>query len=308
MKRGTKRKLTSDNHHRHHSTTAVTTTTADPGRMCRRFIHQGQLYDTIYDAHRAVCHGEEKRTYFEVSKTIANVTQQSVKLFISLCHICNLKRLPRRKKGVIRPIVSASFAERGQMDLINMQQEGGCVYKYILHSQDHLTKFSVLRALRSKRAIEVARHLLDIFALLGAPRILQSDNGREFVAEVIQELSNEMWPNMLLINSKPRHPQSQGSIERANGDVIKMLDSWMCENQTRDWSAGLPFVQFTKNTAYSRGIGISPYKAVFGIEPRIVMKIRLSPSIYSQLFNNCHYDDNEEEEDKEDEEKRQRSK
>nr|XP_045591596.1 KRAB-A domain-containing protein 2-like isoform X1 [Procambarus clarkii] len=133
MKRGTKRKLTSDNHHRHHSTTAVTTTTttttgtADPGRMCRRFIHQGQLYDTIYDAHRAVCHGGEKRTYFEVSKTIANVTQQSVKLFISLCHICNLKRLPRRKKGVIRPIVSASFAERGQMDLINMQQEGGCV-------------------------------------------------------------------------------------------------------------------------------------------------------------------------------------
>ncbi|XP_069179461.1 uncharacterized protein [Procambarus clarkii] len=114
-----------------------------------------------------------------------------------------------------------------------------------------------------------------------------------------------MWPNMLLINSKPRHPQTQGSIERVNGDVIKMLGSWMCENQTRDWSAGLPFVQFTKNTAYSRGIGISPYKAVFGIEPPIVMKIRLSPSIYSQLFNNCHYDDNEEEEeDKEDEEKR----
>ena len=45
-----------------------------------------------------------------------------------------------------------------------------------MHYQDHFTKFSVLRPLKSKRAAEVAYNLLDIFLLLGAPHILQSDN------------------------------------------------------------------------------------------------------------------------------------
>ena len=49
-------------------------------------------------------------------------------------------------------------------------------YKWIMHYQDHFTKFSVLRTLKSKKAAEVAYNLLDIFLLLGAPHILQSDN------------------------------------------------------------------------------------------------------------------------------------
>jgi hypothetical protein len=48
-------------------------------------------------------------------------------------------------------------------------------YKWVLHYQDHFTKFSILRPLKSKTAAEVAYNLLDIFLILGAPMILQSD-------------------------------------------------------------------------------------------------------------------------------------
>jgi hypothetical protein len=47
-------------------------------------------------------------------------------------------------------------------------------YKFIMHYLDHLTKFSVLKALTSKGAAEVGYQLLDIFLLFGAPHILQS--------------------------------------------------------------------------------------------------------------------------------------
>ena len=40
-----------------------------------------------------------------------------------------------------------------------------------------------------------------IFIDFGAPKILQSDNGREFVAEVILELK-KIWPSMLIINGR----------------------------------------------------------------------------------------------------------
>ena len=98
-----------------------------------------------------------------------------------------------------------------------------------------MTKFIVLCPLTSKR---VAHQLLDIFLLMGAPSILQSDNGSEFIAEVIRELK-VVWPRLVMVHGKPRHPQSQGSVERANGDIKDMLVAWIADNNTNDWSVGI---------------------------------------------------------------------
>ena len=83
--------------------------------------------------------------------------------------------------------------------------------------QDHLTKFCNIKPLTSKKASEVAFNLIDVFTIFGAPHILQNDNGREFTALVISELKL-MWPQLVIVHGKPRHPQSQGSIARSNGD------------------------------------------------------------------------------------------
>ena len=139
--------------------------------------------------------------------------------------------------------------------------------KWILVYQDHLTKFCVLRALTSKRASEVAYQLVDIFLLIGAPMILQSDNGAEFTSSIIEELKI-IWPDLKIIHGKPRHPQSQGSVERANGDIKDMLSAWLGDNNTRDWTVGIKFVQFHKNSAFHAGIQRSPYEAMFGTEVR----------------------------------------
>ena len=74
-------------------------------------------------------------------------------------------------------------------------------FKWVMHYQDHLTKFSILRPLKSKRAAEVAYQLTDIFLLLGAPHILQSDNGREFTANIITELKL-LWPELKLVHGR----------------------------------------------------------------------------------------------------------
>ena len=46
--------------------------------------------------------------------------------------------------------------------------------------------------------------LLDIFIIFGAPSILQSDNGKEFVNSVITELS-AMREDLKIVHGKPRH-------------------------------------------------------------------------------------------------------
>jgi transposase InsO family protein len=59
---------------------------------------------------------------------------------------------------------------------------------------------------------------MDIFLLFGAPHILQSDNGSEFTAQISSDLKE-----LVIVHGKPRPPQSQGSVERANYDIKDML-------------------------------------------------------------------------------------
>ena len=62
-------------------------------------------------------------------------------------------------------------------------------FQWILHEKDHLTKFSWAYPLKSKEAQPVAEKLLQQFYSFGPPQILQSDNGKEFVARVIKVIN-----------------------------------------------------------------------------------------------------------------------
>ncbi|KRY09758.1 SCAN domain-containing protein 3, partial [Trichinella britovi] len=71
--------------------------------------------------------------------------------------------------------------------------------------------------------------LLKIFLTFGAPSILQSDNGQEFSCVIIAELKT-CWPELKLVTGRPRHPQSQGAVERLNGVVQDKLAIWMTKS------------------------------------------------------------------------------
>ena len=216
----------------------------------------------------------------------ANVTCDAVNLYKELCVECARKRKRPTTKGVVvRPILTNDFGSRGQVDLIDMQSMANGGNKWIMVYQDHLMKYCILRPLTSKRASEVAYQLVDIFLLIGAPHILQSDNGAEFTASVIAELKL-LWPDLHLVHGKPRHPQSQGSVERLNCDIKDMLIAWLHDNNSTEWPVGLKFVQFSKNISYHAGIMQTPYEALFGVKPRIGLRTTALPDeVLEQLVS-----------------------
>ena len=196
-------------------------------------------YDIISKAHIATGHGGCDRMLKHLRQKYANITTDTVDLFKSYCVVCQEKRKrPETTAVVVKPILSSKFNSHGQVDLVDMQSSPQGQFKWIMVYQCHLTKFVILRPLSSKRAAEVAFQLLDIFLLFDAPAILQSDNSSEFTAQVITELK-ELWSQLIMVHGKPRHPQSQGSVERANSDVTDILVAWMSDNNTKDWTVGL---------------------------------------------------------------------
>jgi hypothetical protein len=235
-----------------------------PEDIIKYIVAAEDLYDFIEEAHKNVGHGGQNRTYQEVKLKYYNITNDQCALFKTMCKQCASKAKKKETNGlVINPIISTDFNSRGQVDLVDFQSFNDGEDNWMMHYQDHFTKFSILRPLKSKKAAEVALHLLDIFSTFGAPYILQSDDGRVFTARIIEELGI-LWPELKIIHEPPRHLQSQCSVERDNDDIKDMLRCWLQDNNTNKWSVGLKFVQFQKNRAIHSGIGRSPYEALFG--------------------------------------------
>ena len=153
----------------------------------------------------------------------ANVTTDHINTYRIFCEKCGLKKAKARRGVVVKPILTQNVMSRGQVDLIDMQSQPDGDFKFILNYQDHFSKFCVLRPLKFKTASAVAEILVEIFSLRGPPIILQSDNGREFKNQEIKNEVLKMWPGLKMVDGKPRHSQSQGSVERANRDVENLL-------------------------------------------------------------------------------------
>ncbi|CAF4947546.1 unnamed protein product [Pieris macdunnoughi] len=214
-----------------------------------RIVAVDEYFDILTEVHKAVGHGGREKMIYSI-KNKFHIPKKAIEIYIKLCAVCEMKRSMPKKGIVTKPIISPDFNSRGQ---------------------DHATKFLHLRPLKSKRAVEVAFELFKIFLEFGAPLILQSDNGKEFTAHVIEELV-QLWPECKIVHGGPRRPQTQGSVERSNQDVENMLRCWMKDNDSANWSVGCYFVQYYKNSSFHRIIGRSPYRALFGSDPKTLLK------------------------------------
>ena len=76
--------------------------------------------------------------------------------------------------------------------------------------------------IKTKLAKELCSVIVSCMYRYGTPRILQTDNGKEFNNAALLEVMQEM---ALKINGKPYRPQSQGRMERFNQIVEKILHS-----------------------------------------------------------------------------------
>ena len=129
---------------------------------------------------------------------------------------------------------------------------------------DHFTKKINLTPLKRKTGEEVTEVLLDIFCESGPPHILHSNNGREFSNHLLFSTLAEKLPSIKIIHGKPRHPESQGAVERANRDIKDALFTMMFDNgNDQCWVKYLRWVKFHKNKSYHSTIKMTPFEAVY---------------------------------------------
>jgi transposase InsO family protein len=77
----------------------------------------------------------------------------------------------------------------------------------------------------------IAYKLQKIVGLIGYPKIFHTDNGKEFTAKLILQFLWQLNPNIVAVTGRPRRPQDQGSVEKANVKVKRVLGSVLTERR-----------------------------------------------------------------------------
>jgi len=129
---------------------------------------------------------------------------------------------------------------------------------------DIFTGFVLLRAVLDTTAETIAQQLWEIFSILGFPRIIQSDNGSEYVNDVIRTLIKLTGMDQRLIS--PYNPRCDGKVERSIG-VVVMIIKKMLHGTSKYWPLFVPFAQLTYNSKVSSLTASSPFALMFAREP-----------------------------------------
>ena len=180
-----------------------------------------------------------------------------------------------KTKGAARPIISNSFRDRVQVDLISFHHDpavdhNGVEMRYILVTKDHCTTFIWLRAIPRKEATIVAAELRLLFHEIGFPLIFHSDNGTEFMASVLESIRKD--PFSYYVHGRPRTPSDQGSVERVNRDIqdlisLKIEEYKTVHNKIVTWVDVLPEVTSSINCGVRYGNNnLSSYQHVYGMK------------------------------------------
>ena len=199
------------------------------------------------------------RSIHDEGKTWPNLAKDCVD-FIKRCVECQRFNIARKGYHPMKAIHAHLPGEHIAIDLAGPFPESEDGNVYLLVIVDVCTRFVLLNAIPDKSAYTVATTLFKRFTDIGFPRVLQSDNGREFVNEVTRIMTTQMYIDHRLVT--PYHPRGNGVAENHVKTVCNMIRKEVKGND-QHWDRHVPFVQLSANSRTVSLHNSSPFSSFF---------------------------------------------
>ena len=192
------------------------------------------------------------------------------------CRSCDICQRTLHKGRVAKaplqkmPIIGIPFQRVG-IDLIGPitpASSSGC--RFVLTVVDYATRYPEAVALKGISTQEVAEALCKIFSRVGVPSQIVSDQGTQFVSDVMKEVYRLL--SIQHLTSTPYHPQCNGLVERFNGTLKSMLRK-LCVERPTDWDRYLEAVLFAYREVKQDTLGFAPFELLYGRTVRGPMAI-----------------------------------
>lgn len=158
--------------------------------------------------------------------------------------------------------------DKWAIDMVGPLPETPNGNKWIVTAIDYATGWPVAKALPSKATTHIAKFIHEeIFSHYGFPDELLSDNGMEFLGEIVEHLLAQLKTTHRL--TTPYHPRTNGKVERYNGILGNVLTKMCLGSNIHDWDSYLPQAVFSTRIRQHRSTEQSPYFLVYGQHPKL---------------------------------------
>jgi len=185
--------------------------------------------------------------------------------YIQCCAICQKMRVTQHDAaahGTTHAIESWTPFEECSVDTLEVPEDSDG-FKYILVCICSHTRYVELAASADKSASSWSTFLLRVFCRFGAPRYLRSDQGGEFVNNIIVQMTQMFQCTQRLTIGY--RPQANGICERVNGEILRHLRVLVsCSRIQSCWSLAIPIVMRILNAHDSNSTGYAPATIVYG--------------------------------------------
>eukprot|EP01129_Flabellula_baltica_P008171 TRINITY_DN3225_c0_g1_i2.p1 TRINITY_DN3225_c0_g1~~TRINITY_DN3225_c0_g1_i2.p1 ORF type:complete len:755 (+),score=86.77 TRINITY_DN3225_c0_g1_i2:501-2765(+) len=190
---------------------------------------------------------------------------KDVDYWIDTCVDCLKRNSKRKNKHRLIPIKSTERFEILAIDVLSGLGTTTNGNNCIIVITEYVSKMVFAFAAPNHRAETIAAFIVKrIVCVFGAPRMLISDQGKEFCGTVANCMYDIL--NIRKIRTSAYHPQSDGLVERFNATIVNMLSKYV-NGYLDDWDLYLDFVVASYNWADHSATGESPFFLTFGREP-----------------------------------------
>ena len=213
--------------------------------------------------------------------------QKDIEVYTQQTCACNAKKRPHREQfAPLQSIHSSCPMELVTIDFLKLEKSSA-QHEYVLLIVDHFSRYAIGYPCKNKSALTAAKNLYNDFILkFGIPARILHDQGREFENKLFESL--EKYCGLVKSRTTPYHPQTNGTVERMNSTLLKMLRV-LPEVEKNRWHMSINQVLFAYNATRHDSTGFSPFYLLFGREAILPLdfllgtKTAVEPMQYSKF-------------------------
>jgi transposase InsO family protein len=230
-------------------------------------LRKGALMSMHYDP--LMCHPASKSLFALARKRYywPGMSSDCTRVVHACGHCDRAKATLRTGAGLTKPMLYSQPFQRQSINLVGPLTKTKAGFKWILSCIDAFTNYVTFVPLPNKEAATVVDAVFrKCICVHGAPQIMLSDRGSEFMAGTFKALMSEYGIDHRL--TSPYCPTTNGQCERAHRRLNAILK--ICVNLwNKEWGQCLEQAAFSYNVTPLTDFPYSPYYMLHLFHPRL---------------------------------------
>ena len=233
-----------------------------------------------------VLHDSKVGGHMGMGKTLSKVRlkyhwygmSSDIRAYIRSCNICARNKPSKlRKRAPLQTYLVGAPMERIAIDVLGPFPESAKGNRKILVVGDYFTRWMEAYPIPNEEARTIATVLLNNFFIkFGLPLECHSDLGRNFVSNVFKEVCDLLGVHKTY--TTPRHPQSDGLVERYNLSIVNYIRAYMDPRKHQsDWDENVCLATFAYRSCVHPATGETPNLMMLGKEVYLPLDVCFHP-------------------------------